>query len=148
MSKLEIYTFGNAARRFNNPLAHQSSSKASVDQGIVAAGARVIKHIEHYANSEDFVANIGVLNFTSPAAQPFSDGNAFFGPVFIRQGSGHLLNIHYLDNMFRMVDGRVDEQGNAFMNTVVPTGYAACFVPFSFFSPWNEWRLGKLMTDC
>jgi len=117
MSKLEIFTFGNAARRFNNPLL--AVSNGLVDESRGGRGQRVIKHIEHYANSEDFVANIGVLNFTSPSAQPYADGNAFAGPVFIRRGSGHLLNMHYLDKMFPMVDGRVDESGNAFMNTVI-----------------------------
>jgi hypothetical protein len=113
VSKLEIFTFGNAARHFNNPLL--TLSKDDKD----GRGERVIKHIEHYANNEDFVANIGVLNFTSPQAQPYADGNAFFGPVFIRQGSGHLLNMHYLDNMFTRVNGRVDDDGNAFMNSLV-----------------------------
>lgn len=82
-------------------------------------GARVINYIEHYANSQDFVANIGVLHFTSPQAQPYADGNPFYGPVFIREGSGHLLNMHYLDTMFKRKGGRVDDEGNEFMNTVV-----------------------------
>jgi len=81
----------------------------------------VIKHIEHYANNEDFVANYGVLSFTSPKAQPFADGNAFFGSVFTREGPGHLLNMHYLDKMFTMVNGKVDENGNSFMNSFIPS---------------------------
>jgi hypothetical protein len=117
MSKLEIYTFGNAARHFNNPLlAHPPNNP---DQSKGGRGKRVIKHIEHYANSEDLVANIGVLKFTSPSAQPYADGNAFAGEVFTRKGTGHLLNMHYLDTMFRMVDGKVDESGNEFMNLVI-----------------------------
>lgn len=117
ISKLEIFTFGNAARRFNNPLLAKHNSSVDEDKG--GRGERVIKHIEHYANSEDFVANIGVLNFTSPSAQPYADGNAFSGLVFIREGSGHLLNMHYLDKMFPMVNGRVDDVGNTFMNTTI-----------------------------
>jgi len=117
ISKLEIFTFGNAARRFNNPLLAKHNSSDDEDKG--GRGERVIKHIEHYANSEDFVANIGVLNFTSPSAQPYADGNAFSGLVFIREGSGHLLNMHYLDKMFPMVNGRVDDAGNTFMNTTI-----------------------------
>jgi hypothetical protein len=117
ISKLEIFTFGNAARRFNNPLLTKHNSSDGETNG--GRGERVIKYIEHYANSEDFVANIGVLNFTSPSAQPYADGNAFSGPVFIREGSGHLLNMHYLDKMFPMVNGRVDEDGNTFMKTVI-----------------------------
>jgi hypothetical protein len=29
------------------------------------------------------------------------------------------LNMHYLDTMFRMVGGKVDESGNEFMNSLV-----------------------------
>ena len=79
----------------------------------------MIRHIEHYANSEDFVANIGVLNSTVPKRNRRRMGMLFFGPVFTRQGSGHLLNMHYLDNMFTRVNGRVDDGGNSFMNSLV-----------------------------
>lgn len=118
ISKLEIFTFGNAARHFNNPLLSPPKS-SSPDESRGGRGERVIKHIEHYANTGDFVANFGVLKFTSPQAQPFADGNAFYGSVFTREGTGHLLNMHYLDRMFAMVGGRVDERGNAFMDSVV-----------------------------
>ncbi|KUJ07309.1 uncharacterized protein LY89DRAFT_702433 [Mollisia scopiformis] len=118
VSKLEIYNFGNAARHFSNPLI-KSPSPGGVGEGKGGRGERVIKYIEHYANSHDFVANIGVLNFTSPQAQPYADGNPFYGPVFIREGSGHLLNMHYLDTMFTMKDGRVHDEGNEFMNTIL-----------------------------
>ncbi|KAH7381752.1 hypothetical protein BKA64DRAFT_763860 [Cadophora sp. MPI-SDFR-AT-0126] len=120
IAKLEIFTFGNAARHFNNPLVSKPSSPL-VDESKGGRGERVIKHIEHYANTEDFVANFGVLKFTSPQAQPFADGNAFFGSVFTREGPGHLLNMHYLDKMFTMVNGRVDDDGNPFMNSLVPS---------------------------
>jgi hypothetical protein len=30
-----------------------------------------------------------------------------------------LLNMHYLDNMFTRVNGKVDDDGNAFMNSLV-----------------------------
>ncbi|KAH6716277.1 hypothetical protein DL95DRAFT_347356 [Leptodontidium sp. 2 PMI_412] len=120
IGKLEIFTFGNAARHFNNPLVNKPSSPL-VDESKGGRGERVIKHIEHYANTEDFVANVGVLSFTSPKAQPFADGNAFFGSVFTREGPGHLLNMHYLDKMFTMVNGKVDEDGNSFMNSFIPS---------------------------
>jgi len=119
MSRLEIFTFGNAARHFNNPLLPHPLTNGDQSKG--GRGERVIKYIEHYANSEDLVANIGVLKFTSPKAQPYADGNAFAGQVFKRNGTGHLLNMHYLDTMFKMVDGRVDETGNEFMNSLVGT---------------------------
>ena len=72
VSKLEIFTFGNAARHFNNPLL--TLSKDDKDDG----GKRVIRHIEHYANSEDFVANIGVLNSTVPKRNRRRMGILFF----------------------------------------------------------------------
>lgn len=84
LSKLEIYTFGNAANHWNNPARRYTDQ----DQP-----ERCISHIEHYVNSEDFVAMWGVLNF-------FKIPGRFIGDVFIRQGSGHLLNQHYLDTMF------------------------------------------------
>ncbi|KAF9885229.1 hypothetical protein FE257_000589 [Aspergillus nanangensis] len=84
--KLEVYTFGNAARHFRNPPVRSGSDET------------VLQYIEHYANDGDFVANIGVLKFTSLAAR-YTATNEFSGKVFRRQGSGHLLNMHYLDTM-------------------------------------------------
>ncbi|TDZ41196.1 hypothetical protein CTRI78_v009868 [Colletotrichum trifolii] len=49
LKKLEIYTFGNAANHYNNPM----------DQ----SGNPVIGHVEHYGNKHDFVARWGVLGF-------------------------------------------------------------------------------------
>ncbi|OJJ37058.1 hypothetical protein ASPWEDRAFT_38696 [Aspergillus wentii DTO 134E9] len=103
MRKLEVYTFGNAARQFRNPPLHEDNglkdTPSASDPCRQSHGERVIKYIEHYANSEDFVANIGVLKFTSSAAA-YAGGTLFSGSVFRREGSGHLLNIHYLDRMF------------------------------------------------
>jgi len=127
MSRLEIFTFGNAARHFNNPLL--VNPPTDPDQSKGGPGKRVIKHIEHYANSEDLVANIGVLKFTSPGAQPYADGNAFAGHVFKREGTGHLLNMHYLDTMFkRDEDGKVDESGNDFMDSLIVNQQKRCVV--------------------
>jgi hypothetical protein len=78
-----------------------------------------VRHIEHFANKEDFLANIGVLNFTSSQAQPYADGYAFAGAVFARNGKGHMLNQHYLGAMFKIVDGMVNDEGNEFMNPAV-----------------------------
>jgi hypothetical protein len=110
MRKLEVYTFGNAARHFRNPPLEASNPnpKQQEQQGDTE---RVIKYIEHYANSEDFVANIGVLEFTSPMAK-YTSTSLFSGAVFRREGPGHLLNLHYLDTMFDKQDG--------FMNIKVP----------------------------
>ena len=87
LRKLEIYTFGNAARHFRNPYLRDDSDEP------------VIQHIEHYANKNDFVANIGVLQCTSPTAR-YAANDLLSGKVFQQNRSGHLLNIHYLDTMF------------------------------------------------
>lgn len=71
-----------------------------------------IGHIEHYAHSGDFVAQWGILNFTTVP-------NRFMGRVFERPGDGHLLNQHYLNAMFPLGhDGSVKEK-NEFMETAV-----------------------------
>lgn len=104
LRRLEVYTFGNAANHFNNP--HRSVSQRR------QADARCIPYIEHYANSEDAVALMGVLNF---AGAP----NRYLGRLFVRPGSGHLLNQHYLDTMFTLgPDWRVLDD-NPFMDMVV-----------------------------
>ena len=57
---------------------------------------RVIPHIEHYCNSEDMVTRWGTLYSVKNVL-----GNRFCGHVFIYEGaSGHMLNQHYLKNMF------------------------------------------------
>jgi hypothetical protein len=101
MQKLEIYTFGNAARQFRNPPLHepQDSDPAGNIPRRQIQGERAIRNIEHYANRQDFVANIGVLQFTAPAGA-YSNASVFSGTVFVREGSGHLFNMHYLDPMF------------------------------------------------
>ena len=105
MRKLEIFTFGNAARQFRNP---PLSDLVGERQN---PGERVIRYIEHYANSDDFVARIGVLQFTTVTAK-YSGDTTFSGEVFTREGTGHLLNQHYLDTMFK--------EDNNFMNMMVP----------------------------
>ncbi|KAL2826653.1 hypothetical protein BDW59DRAFT_179368 [Aspergillus cavernicola] len=130
MRKLEVYTFGNAARQFRNPPvleglrlhAHDHDHDQDYDHEERTCtrntqqprrqiqGERVLQYIEHYANTQDFVANIGVLQFTTPVAA-YSSGSLFSGVVFIRQGSGHLFNMHYLDPMFG--------KGASFMKSIV-----------------------------
>ncbi|KAF4449878.1 hypothetical protein F53441_6913 [Fusarium austroafricanum] len=85
MQKLEVYTFGNLANHFNNPLRRNDPNSP------------VIAHIEHYANEKDFACRFGVLNFTRHYTQ---NENRFAGKVFINRGGGHMLNQHYLDDMF------------------------------------------------
>ncbi|KAK7191886.1 hypothetical protein PSPO01_02335 [Paraphaeosphaeria sporulosa] len=86
LQKLEIYTFGSAANHFNNPLPYPI-------------------HVEHFAHTRDFVACWGVLHFSSP-----SFPNRYAGKVFVCEGEGHLLNMHYLGSLFPITEqGKVDE---------------------------------------
>lgn len=97
---LEVYTFGNAANHFNNPYttSHASAAAGDNDQMNMKYN-RAISHIEHYANSEDFVACWGVLSCIKHIPKDRFE-NRFMGRVFKRPGKGHLLNQHYLDYMF------------------------------------------------
>jgi hypothetical protein len=99
-SKLEIYTFGNAANHFNNPIQVVTKSTTAPPPPVLPnpAPQRIIKNIEHYANSGDTVSMWGVLNFIYSR----SHDNRFVGKLFERTGSGHMLNQHYLDNMFTL----------------------------------------------
>jgi hypothetical protein len=52
--------------------------------------------MEHFCNENDFVARFGALHFKDP------ENGRFAGEVFEHKGySGHLLNQHYLETMFR-----------------------------------------------
>lgn len=53
LSKLEVFTFGNAGNHWNCP----------VDRSEQGVEGRIIKHMEHYANSGDWVARFGILHF-------------------------------------------------------------------------------------
>ena len=82
---------------------------------------RVIRHVEHYANSGDFVSKIGVLQFSRQEEEE-KEGPPFLGRVFERkEATGHLLNQHYLDEMFAMEGGCVAEE-NAFMDSLIDPG--------------------------
>ncbi|KAL9069353.1 MAG: hypothetical protein Q9157_006192 [Trypethelium eluteriae] len=121
VQKLEVYTFGNAASHFNNP--HRYSPENAYHHAVGGAEMsfmtnsnvsmeprrrttwKAVRHIEHYANTEDFVARWAVLHFTGLQSQkvPKFGGlptNRFMGRVFQRAGKGHQFNLHYLDTMF------------------------------------------------
>jgi hypothetical protein len=126
LAKLEVYTFGNAANHFNNPHmylhAQRVDTTAAVANSIsrtfsllsaISGGAvngpvpvnktsgKTIRHIEHYANSHDPVALLGVLQYTRTSTSILSaTAPCFMGRVFARPGYGHQFNQHYLDNMF------------------------------------------------
>lgn len=131
ISKLEVYTFGNAANHWNSPRRQD--------------GEHAIRHVEHYANSVDWVSRFGVLYFRG-ISEIASEGlisrtdrnisvmksilagkrgwktftNQFVGRLFVRKASGHQFNQHYLDNMFAMDKlERTVLDGNQFMNCVL-----------------------------
>ncbi|KAL5333271.1 hypothetical protein BJX70DRAFT_381577 [Aspergillus crustosus] len=119
LRKLEIYTFGNAANHFNNPYrAFPDAQKENADTATTESGEpnteydNTILHIEHYANSKDFVSLWGVLNFTSIP-------NRYNGQVLVRPGTGHMFNQHYLDTMFTLGSDRKVLDSNAFMSMKV-----------------------------
>ncbi|KAH6664147.1 hypothetical protein B0J14DRAFT_607925 [Halenospora varia] len=101
LSQVEIYTFGNAANHFNNPYRDEDSliAASSDPKPSLHKINRAIAHIEHYANSTDFVSRWGVLNFTQTMPKDRFE-NRFMGRVFERRGKGHQFNQHYLDHMF------------------------------------------------
>jgi hypothetical protein len=124
---LEVYTFGNAANHFNNPSrssqsvgdrqddSEKSPVNANIDNESFLAKStkaflsspitgrqeydeRVVPHIEHYANSGDFISQIGVLEFTKSSKHR---NHRFLGRVFEQLGvRGHQFNQHYMDTMF------------------------------------------------
>ncbi|GMG29518.1 unnamed protein product [Aspergillus oryzae var. brunneus] len=115
LRKLEVYTFGNAANHFNNPYKSllgsgqtpASDSTISNQDALVQAEKSVL-HIEHYVNAFDFVCVWGVLQF---ARVP----NRYMGRIFVRSGSGHQLNQHYLNTMFTLGPDRRVLDTNKFM---------------------------------
>lgn len=75
--KLEIYTIANCA----------SSMKAITDEKGLS-----FPYMEHFANTKDLICRLGVL-----ATKAKNRGEVQIdGPVFVKEGWGHLLNVHYL----------------------------------------------------
>jgi hypothetical protein len=112
LDQLEVYTFASAANHFNNPYIRASHLKSAHTQGGSARKSKVIRYIEHYANSDDFVSRFGVLNFAYIR-------NRYMGRLFVQDASGHMLNQHYLDTMFASdADGRTLDE-NDFMDSEV-----------------------------
>ncbi|PVH98136.1 hypothetical protein DM02DRAFT_58764 [Periconia macrospinosa] len=102
--KLEIYTFGSAANHFNNPLRESKSENS--------AHAYAVRHIEHYTHAGEFVARWGAITFSRME-------NRYMGRIFIQPGSGHLLNQHYLTDMFPLDKNMRVVEENKFMNMPV-----------------------------
>lgn len=117
--KLEVFTFGNAANHFNNPEhAPDGSTKSKANGHGKHPERRAIRHIEHYANNQEFVSRWGVLSF---ASSPGAASNRFCGRVFEQNTRGHQFNQHYLDTMFPLDDetgfGLSDQ--NSFMDSEI-----------------------------
>ncbi|KAL2834759.1 hypothetical protein BJY01DRAFT_239020 [Aspergillus pseudoustus] len=114
LRKLEIYTFGNAANHFNNPYrdipaAEKGRGRSEIRDPSINEHDNTILHIEHYANSSEFVSVWGVLNFTSIL-------NRYMGQVFVRPGTGHMFNQHYMDTMFTLGPDHKVLDSNEFMD--------------------------------
>ncbi|KAJ5493561.1 hypothetical protein N7463_009648 [Penicillium fimorum] len=110
---LEVYTFGNAANHFNNPRWTKPARPQRMSTpDLVHQFGQSIGYIEHYANSVDIVALGGVLHFVDIP-------NRYMGRLFVRPNSGHLLNMHYLDNMFTLGPDMKALDSNPFMDMEV-----------------------------
>lgn len=59
----------------------------------------VCGYIEHYADTQEFVARWGVLHFDSWFTEA-GKKNRYRGRVFERDAPGHLFNQHYMNGMF------------------------------------------------
>lgn len=112
LRQLEVYTFGNAANHFNNPHCTCPASVNPGSSGADPSTRRSISYIEHYANAEDVVSWLGVLQFANIP-------NRYLGRLFVRPGSGHLMNQHYLDNMFTLGPNKKVLESNPFMDMEV-----------------------------
>ncbi|KAL4760058.1 heme peroxidase [Aspergillus foveolatus] len=115
-----VYTFASAGRVLRKP------SQTKNGDGKDGKKDRALGYVEHYANTEGLVSKLGVLQFTSRSSTSSASShtntnyihnqhshqnppfNHFHGPVFIRESSGHLLNMHYLDTMFSEDSGFMD----------------------------------------
>lgn len=138
LAKLEVYTFGNAANHFNNPVRRSAKDSGGNEHFHQLANGthdtesrdyyRAIGHIEHYANTGDFVSRYGVLYFAqrikhrkssrlNPSKDTDEAENRYVGTVFKRKGSGHMFNQHYLANMFTMDDNNKVADRNDFMDS-------------------------------
>lgn len=113
LQHLEVYTFANAANHFNNPRKTQQTrpnGRQACDDS--PRPDRSVGYIEHYANTTDIVTCIGVFHYVNIP-------NRYLGRLFIRPGSGHLLNQHYLDTMFTLGPDRKVLESNPFMDLEV-----------------------------
>ena len=74
LEKLEIYAFANCSTKMNY----------IIDE---------LPYMEHFANSNDFVACLGCN-----CSEKLKDIISIDGKIFIKEKSGHMFNSHYIDN--------------------------------------------------
>ncbi len=74
LDQLEVYTFASAHDEFPSPWDQERT-------------VYDVPFCEHFANDNDFVARLGVIN---------GGGEKTTGNVYVNHGAGHLLNFHYL----------------------------------------------------
>jgi hypothetical protein len=141
LAKLEVYTFGCASNHFNNPHRHLGSLVCATEAARTrtrmtaqyeggSIDDKAIKYIEHYANTGDFVARLGVLHFAktktnapTPILGDESITPRFMGRVFENPIPGHQLNQHYLDTMFPLNSSNTAASDNSpFMELPVELG--------------------------
>ena len=87
LSKLELYTFANPADNMISPVDENGND---------------VVYMEHFANEEDSVPHLGVLNGhdIDDVYDQSADNNNFSGKEFIKEGAkGHMLGEHYLYTM-------------------------------------------------
>ncbi|MEM9595396.1 MAG: hypothetical protein AAGD06_14075 [Acidobacteriota bacterium] len=90
LRRLEVYTLGAAADAME---VHPTLSR---DAG------RLVPYVEHYANLDDVIARIGILQGRPKPAETRrapgrgGDGTTLRGEIYVLPNRGHLLNAHYL----------------------------------------------------
>jgi hypothetical protein len=82
LEKLEVYTFGSAA------------DEIDADGELSRQNDRLVPYIEHYANTGDVIAQLGVLQKINPANRKEMDGR-----IYTVDKPGHLFNAHYLSDI-------------------------------------------------
>ncbi|KAH8598673.1 hypothetical protein B0O99DRAFT_613942 [Bisporella sp. PMI_857] len=108
MSKIEIYTFGSAARHMSNPCMimnrpfdmskiSRDSKRDSIQTMRLEENERVIPHIEHYAMTTDLTANCGIMHHTMNVLD-----NRFCGRTFLVSRPGFLFD-QYMDMLFPQI---------------------------------------------
>ena len=79
LCKLEVYTIGASATDFFQVFDPVSKSK--------------VPFYEHYANSGDYFARMGILHKREPGENPVP------GNVYVMYREGHLMGEHYLSGL-------------------------------------------------